>query len=131
MDAAAAVATEERFNRSAPGVPTDPQAATLHADTMADAMRALADGDLPDVPADRAQALVDNVVADPIHEMVAPLHEAAQLELPGFESAAADIKPIELPPEEIPPPKVEPAPAAEGATPDVPLDDFHGSMLDH
>lgn len=97
VDAAAAVATEEHFNRSAPGVPTDPQAATLHADTMADALRALADGDLPDVPADRAQALVDNVVADPIHEMVQPLHEAAQLELPGFESAAADIKPIRLP----------------------------------
>ena len=131
VDAAAAVATEEHFNRSAPGVPTDPQAATLHADTMADALRALADGDLPDVPADRAQALVDNVVADPIHDMVAPLHEAAQLELPGFESAAADIKPIELPLEEIPPPKPEPAPTAEGATPDVPLDDFHGSMLDH
>lgn len=134
VDAAAAVATESHFNRSAPGVPTDPAAATLHADTMADALRSLADGDLPDVPADRAQALVDNMVPDPAHDMAPAIHEAAQLELPGFEAAAADIKPIEMPPEEIPPPKPEPEPAPAGEpakTPDVPLDDFHGSMLDH
>jgi hypothetical protein len=96
VDAAAAVATEEHFNRSAPGVPTDPATATIHADTMADALRALADGDLPDIPADRAQQLVDNVVPDPIHDTAAPLHEAAKAELPGFAEAAADIKPDRL-----------------------------------
>lgn len=138
VDAAAAVATENHFNRSAPGIPTDPGAATLHADTMADALHSLADGDLPDMPADRAQALVQNMVPDPAHDTIAPLHAAAQMELPGFEAAAADIKPIEMPPEEIPPPKPEPKPEPEPAAagepakePDVPLDDFHGAMLDH
>lgn len=134
VDAAAAVAAEDHFNRSAPGVPTDPATATAHADTMAAALRSLADGDLPDIPPERAQQLVDNVLPDPAREATADLHEAAQLELPGFESAAADIKPIELPPEEVPPPKAEPAPAPAGESakaPDVPLDDFHGEMLDH
>lgn len=133
VDAAAAVASEDHFNRSAPGVPTDPQTATLHADTMADALRSLADGDLPDVPAERAQQLVENVIPDPAHEAMADLHETAQAELPGFESASADIKPIEMPAEEVPPPKVEPEPVAGEPVkePDVPLDDFHGSMLDH
>lgn len=128
VDAAAAVATEDHFNRSAPGVPTDPQTATLHADTMASALRSLADGDLPDIPPERAQQLVDNVLSDPMHEQAADLHEAAQAELPGFESAAADIKPIEMPPEEVPPPKVEPEPVAN---PDVLLDTFHQELLDH
>lgn len=133
VDAAAAVATEDHFNRSAPGVPTDPATATAHADTMASALRALADGDLPDIPPERAQQLVDNVVPDPMHEQTAALHEAAQAELPGFESAAADIKPIEMPPEEIPPPKVEPEPVAGAPAKetDVPLDDFHAAALDH
>jgi hypothetical protein len=133
VDAASAVAAEDHFNRSAPGVPTDPQTATLHADTMADAMRSLANGDMPDIPAERAQQLVENVVPDPAHEAMADLHEAAQAELPGFESAAADLKPIEMPPEEVPPPKVEPEPATgePAKEPDVPLDDFHASMLDH
>lgn len=133
VDAAAAVATEDHFNRSAPGVPTDPQTATLHADTMASALRSLADGDLPDIPPERAQQLVDNVLSDPMHEQAADLHEAAQAELPGFESAAADIKPIEMPPEEVPPPKVEPEPVAGEPVkePDVPLDDFHAAALEH
>jgi hypothetical protein len=77
---------------------------------MADAMRSLANGDMPDIPAERAQQLVDNVVPDPAHEPMADLHAAAREELPGFESAAADIKPIEMAPEEVPPPKVEPEP---------------------
>jgi hypothetical protein len=131
VDAAAAVATEDHFNRSAPGVPTDPATATAHADTMAGALRSLADGDLPDIPPERAQQLVDNVLPDPIHEVAQPLQEAAQAELPGFEAATADVPRVELPPEEVPPPKPEPAPAAEGATPDVPLDDYHASALDH
>jgi hypothetical protein len=133
VDAAAAVAAEDQFNRSAPGIPTDPQTATLHADTMADAMRSLANGDMPDIPAERAQQLVENVVPDPAHEAMADLHEAAKAELPGFESAAADLKPVEMPAEEVPPPKVEPEPVAgePAKEPDVPLDDFHGSTLDH
>lgn len=104
VDAAAAVATETHFNRSAPGVPTDPATATLHADTMEASLRALADGDLPDIPPERAQQLVDNVLPDPMHETAQPLHEAAKAELPGFESAAADVPRVELPPMKPAPP---------------------------
>jgi hypothetical protein len=132
VDAASAVATENHFNRSAPGVPTDAQTATAHADTMAGALHDLANGDLPEIPPERAQQLVDHVLPDPIHD-AAGMPEAAQAELPGFESAAAEYKPTEMPAEEVPPPKVEPEPVAgePAKAPDVPLDDFHGEMLDH
>lgn len=125
VDAAAAVAAEDHFNRSAPGVPTDPATATAHADTMAGALRSLADGDLPDIPPERAQQLVDNVLPDPIHETAQPLQEAAQAELPGFEAAAADVPRMELPAAR--PSLPWPASTESGAT----LDDFHAHILGH
>src|SRR5690242_16001912 len=84
---------------ASPPIVTATATAPAHADTMAGALHDLANGDLPDIPPERAQQLVDNVVPDPAHEAMADLHEAAQAELPGFESAAADIKPVEMPPE--------------------------------
>lgn len=73
VDTALAMSAEDHFNRSGPGIPTDPATATLHADTMAAAMRSLADGDLPDVPPERAQQLVDNVIPDPMHSWASAL----------------------------------------------------------
>ncbi|HET6807282.1 MAG TPA: hypothetical protein VFH59_17745 [Frateuria sp.] len=124
VDAAAAVATEEHFNRSAPGVPTDPGVATLHADTMAASLRALHDGEMPSIPADAAQQIVDNVAPDPMHDVAHALHEAAQLELPGFESAAADIRPTEPAQGDMALPWSQ-----QSATKGVPLDDFHDALL--
>lgn len=97
VDAAAAVAAEDHFNRSAPGVPTDPLTATLHADTMAASLTALHDGELPDIPPERAQQLVDNVLPDPMHEMAQPLHDAAMEDLPGYAAATANVPRVELP----------------------------------
>lgn len=133
VDAAAAVATEEHFNRSAMGVPTDPQVATMHADTMSAALRSLAEGDEPNIPRETAQKLADNVLPDPIHDMAPFLHEAAQEDLPGYEAAAADVPRVELPPERVPEPKpeVKPAPASETKPVDIPLDDYHAEQLDH
>lgn len=73
VDVALAVSAEDHFNRSAPGIPTDPVTATLHADTMAEAIHSLANGDLPDVRPERAQQLVDNVIPDPMQSLAAPV----------------------------------------------------------
>lgn len=97
VDAALAVSAEDHFNRSAPGIPTDPVTATLHADTMAEAIHSLANGDLPDVPPERAQQLVDNVIPDPMHDMAQPLHEAALEDLPGYADAIHEVPRVELP----------------------------------
>lgn len=136
VDVALAVSAEDHFNRSGPGVPVDPVTATLHADTMAAAMRSLADGDLPDVPPERAQQLVDNVIPDPMHDTAQPLHEAALEDLPGYADAIHEVPRVEMPPETVPPPKVEAAPEPKAAgesaqAPDVPLDPFHADALDH
>lgn len=73
VDAALAVSAEDHFNRSAPGIPTDPATATLHASTMADAIHSLANGELPDVPPEHAQEIVDNVIPDPVQSLAAPV----------------------------------------------------------
>jgi hypothetical protein len=133
VDAAAAVATEEHYNRSAPGVPTDPDVANAHAQTMADALRSMAEGDLPDVQPEVAQKLVDRVLPDPMHEVDAAYQQAAHEDLPGYAEAAAEVPRQELPPETIPPPKPEPAPVAAGepaTVSDVPLDGLHQNLLD-
>jgi hypothetical protein len=104
VDVALAVSAEDHFNRSAPGIPTDPVTATLHADTMAEAIHSLANGDLPDVPPERAQQLVDNVIPDPMHDTAQPLHEAALEDLPGYADAIHEVPRMELPPETVPPP---------------------------
>lgn len=103
VDAAAAVATEDHYNRSAPGVPTDPEVANLHAETMAETLHRMADGDLPDIAPEVAQKLVDNVLPDPIHENAQALHDAALDELPGYEEALAEVDRQELPPEQLAP----------------------------
>ncbi|WP_158885177.1 hypothetical protein [Rhodanobacter sp. L36] len=103
VDAASAVSTEEHFNRSAPGVPTDPTAANAHAETMADSLTRMADGDLPDVQPDVAQKIMDGVIPDPIHEVDASLHEAAMEDLPGYEEAIAEVDRQELPAEQLAP----------------------------
>lgn len=134
VDAASAVATEDHFNHSAPGVPTDPSVANLHVQTMTDALNKLADGDLPDVQPDVAQKIVDGVIPDPTQEMAEPLHEAALEDLPGYDVAAAEIPRVELPAEEPAPVREEPPEPAAGEpapTPDVPLDPYHAEMLDH
>lgn len=132
VDAASAVAAEEHFNRSGMGVPTDPQVATMHADTMQAAMRALVEGDEPNIPQETAQKLADNVLPDPIHDVAPILHEAAKEDLPGYEAATADVPRVELPPEKVPEPKPEIEPKAGEAKPvNVPLDDYHTEQLDH
>lgn len=105
VDAAAAVATEEHFNRSAPGVPVDPVTANLHVQTMEDALKTMADGGLPEVSDAAAQHLVDNVVADPLHETDSLITDAASAELPGYDEAAAHIEQMPLPPEQLAPPR--------------------------
>lgn len=97
-----ALVTEDHYNRSAPGIPTEPDVANAHAQTMADALRSMADGDLPDVQPDVAQKIVDGVLPDPIHENAQALREAGLDDLPGFEAALADVPRQELPPESIP-----------------------------
>jgi len=132
IDAASAVAAEEHFNRSGMGVPTDPQTATLHADTMAAAMRALTEGDEPNIAPETAQTLADNVLPDPIHEFAPAIDAAAKEDLPHYEAAVADVPRVELLAEKIPEPKPEVVPKEGEAKPvDVPLDDYHAEQLDH
>ena len=134
VDAASAVVTEDHYNRSAPGIPTEPDVANAHAQTMVDALRSMADGDLPDVQPDIAQKIVDGVIPDPIHENAQALRDAGLDDLPGFEAAIADVPRQELPPVQIPPPKSEPAPVAAGepaTVSDMPLDDLHQHILDN
>lgn len=101
VDAASAVATEEHYNRSAPGVPTEPDVANAHAETMAESLNRMADGDLPNVHPDVAQKIMDGVLPDPIHAVDEPLHEAAHEMLPGYAEAIADVPRQELAPEEF------------------------------
>lgn len=126
VDVAAAVSAEEHFNRSAMGIPTDPQVATMHADTMTAAIHSLLEGAPPDVPREVAQKLIDNVLPDPMHDFAPAIHEAALEDLPGYEAAIADVPHMELPAEQIAPYKDRSA-----TTADVPLDDYHTAQLDH
>ncbi|WP_017460562.1 hypothetical protein [Dyella ginsengisoli] len=108
VDAALAVSAEDHFNRSAPGIPTDPVTATLHASTMADAIHSLANGELPDVPPEHAQEIVDHSIPDPAQDFAPAIHEAALEDVPGYAEAAANVPRVELPPEPF-------TPAAAGA----------------
>jgi len=129
VDAAAAVSAEEHFNRSAPGVPIAPDVANAHADTMAQALHALSEGDLPAIDPETAQKLVDGVLPDPAHAL-APEVEAASAELRGYDAAAASIPVRELPAETSPEPAA-PVATAPGESRPVLLDDFHGDLLSH
>ncbi|EIM04114.1 hypothetical protein LRK24_10210 [Rhodanobacter denitrificans] len=130
IDAAAAVSAEEHFNRSAPGVPIAPNVANAHADTMAQALHALSEGDLPTIPPEKAQKLVDGVLPDPVHALAPEVEAAARAELPGYDAAAASIPVRELPAETSPEP-VAPIATAPGESRPIPLDDFHGDLLAH
>lgn len=130
VDAALAVLTEEHFNRAAPGVPVDPSIANLHGDMLTSALRSLAEGDLPGTPdAATAQKLVDGVLPDPVNDAAKPLPEAAQMTLPGFEEAVADIpRQAEPAPREPGEPLAEPA-RTEGQPTPAPIDDIHNELL--
>lgn len=66
VDAASAVAAEAHFNDSAPGVATTPEVATLHANTAAEAIDAMANDRNPEPPSPEvAQKLADGIVMDP------------------------------------------------------------------
>ena len=118
--------TPPHFNRSGMGVPTDPQVATMHADTMTAAIHSLLEGAGPKVSPEIAQKLVDNVLPDPIHEFAPAIHEAALEDLPGYEAAVSDVPRTELPTEQIAPYRDR-----STATKDVPLDDYYAEQLDH
>lgn len=122
VDAALATQSEEHFNRSAPGIPTTPDVANAHVDTMRDAIDALARGDEPDVRSDIAQKLADNSLPDPNHDTLPMLNEAASAELNHYDEAIKPVDAIEPPVreagqpiEQLQPP--EPKQVAEGAEP--------------
>lgn len=124
VDAAAAVASEDHFNRSAPGVPVDPATANAHVDLMRQSLDDLVFGRDVRVDAETAQRVVDNVVPDPIHPTGDFIREAAREQVPGFKEVEAPI-----PRQELPPP-------AELAAEQLPpraasVDDFHNDMLAH
>lgn len=134
IDAAAAVSAEDQFNRSAPGVPTNPEVANLHADTMAQALKSLADGDAPKIEPDTAQKIVDGSLPDPAQEFTSQIVETARTELPGFDEAATPVKEQALPEETLAPmpEPIEPEPLKEGEERQpkpAPLDDFHNDLL--
>lgn len=131
VDAAAATSAEDHFNRSAPGVPIDPEVANLHAATMANAIKSLADGDKPDIAPDVAQKIVDGSLPDSMHGFAPEIAEAARTELPGFDEAATPVKEQALP-EETLAPVPEPVEPKEGETAEpvpVPMDAFHEDLL--
>lgn len=75
VDAAAATLVENHLNRSAPGIPTDPEVANLHVDTMQHAIDALTNGRDVDTPSEPdARTLLGGSLPDPAHswEYVAP-----------------------------------------------------------
>jgi len=66
VDAASAVGAEAHFNDSAPGVATTPEVATLHANTLAEAIDAMANDRNPEPPSPEvAQKLADGIVMNP------------------------------------------------------------------
>lgn len=111
VDAALAQQSEEHFNRSSPGIPTSPDVANAHVDTMRAAVDALARGDEPNVSSEVAQKLVDGTVPDPNHDTLGMLNEAARSELPGYDDA---IKPIDAIEPTVREPLTTPEPAVAG-----------------
>jgi hypothetical protein len=126
VDVAQAVEVEDHFNNSAPGVATTPEIANLHAMTLNEAMDAMSKGDAPDVPADVAQKLVDGVVPDPAHEVMAEGVAEAAKDIPGFDSAMADVPRVELPPLRLVDSDFAAEPAHDG---NVPMDDYNAATL--
>lgn len=135
VDAALAVQSEEHFNRSSPGIPTNPEVANVHTDVMRESIDALSRGDEPNIPAESAQMLVDQALPDPNHDTLPMMNDAASTELPHYTDAIKPVDAIE-PPERAtsapiePLPKPEPKVVAEGSKPEpaepppVQLDDM-------
>lgn len=127
IDAAAAVATEDHFNRSAPGIPTEPDVANAHADVMRQSLDDLAAGRDPDVAPEVAQRMAEATVPDPIHPTSDFIHEAGTENVPGFDQL---VRPV---PEEALIPREPISPEAQAELPPRPasVDDLHADMLDH
>jgi hypothetical protein len=99
VDAAAATLVEDHLNRSAPGIPTDPEVANLHLDTMQRAIDALASGRDVETPSETdARTLLQGSLPDPAHDTGPTILEAAHEELPGFTDAVEPIKEVTPPP---------------------------------
>ena len=83
VDAASAVAAEAHFNDLAPGVPTRPDVANAHVNTLAEALDAMAnDRDPAPVDPDVAQTIADGIVMDPARMELAQHAAEAIAEVP-------------------------------------------------
>jgi hypothetical protein len=123
VDAAAATLNEAHFNRSAPGIPTDPAIATLHADTMTHSIDAMLKGDEPNITEQSARELLAGSLPDPAHDMMPSIVDAAHAELPGFTDAIRPMTEV-APPVRESGPRLEPLlPKTEGEPAPTPLAD--------
>jgi hypothetical protein len=131
VDAAAATLVEDHLNRSAPGIPTDPEVANLHVDTMQHAIDDLTNGRDVTTPSETdARTLVQGSLPDPAQDMAPTILEAAHSELPGFTDAVEPIKEV-APEPPVEGPALQPLqPKAEGEPAPRPLDDMVHAQLD-
>jgi hypothetical protein len=67
VDTSAAVLAQSHFDRSAPGIPTDPAVANAHVRVMSEALDSLANGDTPNVSAEDARTIAEGTLPDPVH----------------------------------------------------------------
>ena len=133
IDAALAVAAENHFNRSSPGIPIDPEIANLHADQLTSALDAMARGDLPDIDPEVAKKIVDGVVPDPIYDTGELMQESAMREVPGYEALTTPIGQLEMPfdmPPEVAASKPQ-EPSMSTAEQGAPLDPIHSDIMDN
>jgi len=93
VDAASAVNAEQVFNRSAPGVITDPEVANLHVETLQKAVNDIERGRVPEVDPEVAQHIVDGVLPDEANPPDASAVDAAAHDEYGivYDAAMADI----------------------------------------
>ncbi|MEP6906776.1 MAG: hypothetical protein ABI858_02170, partial [Pseudoxanthomonas sp.] len=99
VDTSAAVLNQSHFERSAPGIPTDPVVATLHADTMTHALDSMLKGDEPTITEPVARELLGGMIPDPEHDLAPHILAAAREEIPQFNDAVDPVK--QLPQEPV------------------------------
>jgi hypothetical protein len=132
VDTSAAVLAQSHFERSAPGIATNPEVANLHVKTMTDALDALANGDeQPNITAEDAHTLLAGSLPDPAQDMAPHILAAAHEEIPQFADAVDPIPEIEPVAVEPSKPLGEIPPDAEGTPAPAQFDAMTQQRIDH
>lgn len=80
IDDAMAVKKQEHFDRSGPGIQTNPLAANAHVDALGQSIEDLAMGRTPNFTPEQADTLLRDVVPDPMTEMMVKVQREAVAE---------------------------------------------------